>query len=289
MIVKGIFIFFIFGINGKEWSLDPSRKKPPAATPETPPESAESRIVTPGGNIEVHIPPKLQKLPPDPPACSMTSFMRVDRAETRRWCRSLTDIDRSKEATVNLLRHLMARLELVGEKNNDKNELTLRVDPEIFDILSTLDNETELVVSEIIDRMDNMFLPIPVDRRNRLVRILDEFGIDIFHFQIATGITGILTALLTLRHYGFGILEHFGFSFLIKYGFLVAWALNIPIAYINELETEKAKWEAAKVSMMPEGCDGQELSTWTTVTSWFSFTQLKDPCEKWHQVGSIIV
>lgn len=135
----------------------------------------------------------------------------------------------------------------------------------------------------MFETIDNLFLPIPADDRSPLIKLLDHVGIELVHFQAACAITVVLMALITLRKYGFGFLQHFGLTVLLKYGFLLAWLLNMPLAYLNELESEKAKWKVAKISPVPEGCAGQEMSTWTAVKGWFSFSQIKNHCDKWQQ------
>ena len=315
---RGVLIVatLIAGLNGKKWSMDPTSEEPS----DTPIVSLEPAVsVEPVVSVEpiepVDIQIDIQQLPvmidgivvklqnqpslftkQDPPAqeetgCTMGGFLRVKRAESRRWCRSLDDLDRSKEATVNLIAHFMSRMELVGGRNEDSDMLTLRIDPDIFASLSAiaLDDDSDLVVNEMFETIDNLFLPIPADDRSPLIKLLDHVGIELVHFQAACAITVVLMALITLRKYGFGFLQHFGLTVLLKYGFLLAWLLNMPLAYLNELESEKAKWKVAKISPVPEGCAGQEMSTWTAVKGWFSFSQIKNHCDKWQQVKRFIL
>ena len=217
-------------------------------------------------------------------SCSLASFLKMPRLETRRWCQSLSDSDRSKEATVRLVQTLLAGLEAFGVRDVERGELRIRFDSETFETLAQVDNETELVVNELVAAVERLFVATPPDDRSSLVKVLDLLGVELLHFQVCAGATMVVSVLVVARQYGVQMLRNCGVGFVVKYAFILAWLVNLPIAYINELEREKSKWKIAKQAMTPEGCDGRQVSVWTTVKGLFSFAQIKDPCEKWQQV-----
>ena len=212
-----LFLLLFVGIKSetgeKRWSMDPTRKmnqklakEPPTLVVDSAPEptqngDTESRTKLPtsvgettgvsGNEAREHS-----------ASCSLASFLKMPRLETRRWCQSLSDSDRSKEATVRLVQTLLAGLEAFGVRDVERGELRIRFDSETFETLAQVDNETELVVNELVAAVERLFVATPPDDRSSLVKVLDLLGVELLHFQVCAGATMVVAVLVVARQYG---------------------------------------------------------------------------------------
>ena len=145
--------------------------------------------------------------------------------------------------------------------------------------------ESKIGVDEILASIDNLFTTVLDDERHLIFQLLEKYGISLLHIQISLGSSILLGAFFFLRKYGLELIRNFGVGTLVKWGLALAWLINIPLAFIREYENETAKYKAAQASQIPEGCAGEEISWSTTLKTWFSMADIKDPCEKWQQVN----
>ena len=80
--------------------------------------------------------------------------------------------------------------------------------------------DTDLVVDEILSKLDLLFLPIISDERSILEKCLDYFNIEMIHFQVACGTTGMLAIILAAKMIGPKLISKMGFGIIIKESFL---------------------------------------------------------------------
>ena len=140
-------------------------------------------------------------------------------------------------------------------------------------------------LNEILGSVDSLFTTVPKDERHVIFQLLEDFGIDLLHIQVSGGFCLLLGIFFFIKKHGLDIIHNFGVGTLIKWGLGLAWLVNIPFAFIREYENEMAKFKIAQAAEIPEGCPGGRETSWaTTLKSWVSMAEIKDPCEKWQQV-----
>ena len=193
-----------------------------------------------------------------------------------------------KEATLDIVRKFISNIETFGEIKEERGALLLRFDGAILSQLKDVSLKSELEskigVDEILASIDNLFTTVLDDERHLIFQILETYGISLLHIQISLGSSILLGVFFFLRKYGLELIHNFGVGTLVKWGLALAWLINIPLAFIREYENETAKFKAAQATQIPEGCAGEEISWSTTLKTWFSMADIKDPCEKWQQV-----
>jgi len=162
------------------------------------------------------------------------------------------------------------------QRNGDKIEISVSLDT-----LDVILFDSNIPVPELLEYSASLFYRAPVDRRNALEKLIDVFGIEYVYATL--GVFALVSLVVLLRSLSFYAIVSLGAGTIIKVVAFSAYLVNLPINFINEFKKLQAEHQAALLEPIPEGCFGREKKWTTQVMTFFSTSQLLDPCVKYQQ------
>ena len=162
------------------------------------------------------------------------------------------------------------------QRNGDKIEISVSLDT-----LDVILFDSNIPVPELLEYSASLFYRAPVDRRNALEKLIDVFGIEYVYATL--GVFALVSLVVLLRSLSFYAIVSLGAGTIIKVVAFSAYLVNLPINFINEFKKLQAEHRAALLEPIPEGCFGRDKKWTTQVMTFFSTSQLLDPCVKYQQ------